>query len=111
MAYWKYIVHRKIVDGPKGGFPRAPSNWPSAPVEATAEAWKKDRNLLRETHAGLVAAVQDFDPARLDEEPAGSHGDYSYADLLMGIALHDVHHMAQIQLLKRLHDDAHGGVG
>lgn len=35
MAYWKYIVHRKIVDGPKGGFPRAPSNWPSVPSETS----------------------------------------------------------------------------
>lgn len=111
MAYWKYIVHRKIVDGPKGGFPRTPSNWPSVPVGAAAESWKKDRALLRETQAWLVAAVRDFDPARLDEDPEGSHGDYSYADLLMGIALHDVHHVAQIQLLKRLHDDAHGGAG
>ena len=81
------------------------------PAGATAESWKKDRALLRETHAGLVAAVRDFEPARLDEDLAGSHGDYSYADLLMGIALHDVHHVAQIQMLKRLHDDGHGGTG
>ena len=57
----------------------------------------------------LVTAVRSFDPARLDDQPEGSQGGYSYADLLLGIALHDVHHVAQIQLLKRLYDDAHGG--
>ena len=51
------------------------------PAGATAESWKKDRALLRETHAGL------------------------------GIALHDVHHVAQIQMLKRLYDDGQGGTG
>jgi uncharacterized damage-inducible protein DinB len=45
--------------------------------------------------------MEGFDPARLDEESGGS-GAHTYADLLLGIVLHDTYHAGQIQLMKRL---------
>ncbi|MCZ6727136.1 MAG: DinB family protein [Acidobacteria bacterium] len=105
-TYWKYAVRRRLDEGPRGGFPRAPSNWPLAPEEADATAWKKDRTLLRSEHELLVDAIEGFDPARLDEVAPGASGAYRYLDLMHGIAEHDTYHVGQIQLMKRLYRSA-----
>jgi len=38
IAYWEYAVRRMLEDGPKGEFPRSPSNWPAMPAEPTEQA-------------------------------------------------------------------------
>ncbi len=102
VAYWQYAVRRRITGGgERGGFPRSPSNWPTQPEQATRASWDEDRALVRATHASLLEAMEGFDPARLDEESGGS-GAHTYADLLLGIVLHDTYHAGQIQLMKRL---------
>ena len=103
VAYWKYAVRRKLEPVPQGSFPRSPSNWPTVP-EATASAWKKDRALLKAEHQELVRVVREFEPARLDEQVPGSRT-YRFADLLFGIAGHDLYHVGQIQLVKRLYEE------
>ena len=102
IAYWKYAVRRNLENGPRGGFPRKPSNFPAMPEPATASAWKKDRALLKDEHAALIASARAFDPGRLDEPVSGTRP-YRYLDLLFGVVTHDIHHVGQIQLLKRLH--------
>ncbi len=102
MAYWKYAVRRNLKGAPKGGFPRAPSNWPHVPEPAGEAAWKRDRALLRDEHEQLVAAVTAFAPRRLDERVPGPRA-YRFADLIYGIAMHDTYHVGQIQLMKRLY--------
>ncbi len=102
VAYWKYTVRRHLEDLPQGTFPRAPANWPAVPKPADAPDWKADRGLLRAEHLQLVEAVRGFDPKRLDE-PAPGSGNYRLVDLLFGIVSHDLYHVGQIQLLKRLY--------
>ncbi len=102
IAYWKYAVRRKLTGEEKGGFPRAPSNWPAVPKRPDAKAWNEDRALLRDEHERLVETVKRLDPGRLDRKPAGG-GKWTFADLLMGVVLHDTYHTGQIQLLKRLY--------
>lgn len=102
IAYWKYAVRRILVSGPKGGFPRAPSNWPSQPNSPDEASWRDDRALLKSEHEELIAAARSIDPRRLDKMAAGS-GAHRYADLLHGIVMHDTYHVGQIQLLKRLY--------
>ena len=102
-AYWNYAIRRRITEGARGGFPRSPSNWPAPPKEITASSWKKDRALVREYHTLLLEAMRAFDPSCLDELSSGE-SEYTYADLLMGIVLHDTYHAGQIQLIKRLID-------
>lgn len=104
IAYWKYAVRRKLENGKKGGFPRKPANFPALPNSRDEAAWKRDRAVLREEHAQLVGAIRSFDAKCLDE-PAGK---YRFADLIFGIAMHDVHHVGQIQLIKRLYRGADG---
>jgi uncharacterized damage-inducible protein DinB len=102
IAYWKYAVRRRLTGEPKGGFARTPSNWPRPPEIADEPAWQKDRALLRQEHSRLIEVVRGLDPGRLDETPDGGGG-WRYADLLMGIVLHDTYHAGQIQILKRIY--------
>ena len=109
LAYWKYAVRRNLEGSPVGAFPRSPSNWPAVPTPANAVHWKADRALLRSEHEQLVEAVRAFNPQRLDETAPGS-GNYRFADLLFGIASHDVYHVGQIQILKRLYQSRARGI-
>lgn len=102
LAYWKYAVRRLLENAPKGGFPRSPSNWPNVPDAEDEKSWKADRALLRSEHESLVQAVRAFSPRRLDKKAPGS-GAYRYIDLLLGVVTHDVYHVGQVQLLKRLY--------
>lgn len=102
LAYWKYAVRRNLEASPQGAFPRSPSNWPAVPKSTDARHWKLDRALLREEHARLIEAVKTFDPGRLDRPALGS-GAHRFVDLMFGIVSHDLYHVGQVQLLKRLH--------
>ena len=102
LAYWKYAVRRHLVALPQGSFPRSPADWPAVPKPADARGWKADRALLRSEHVELVEAVRAFDPRKLDEAAPGK-GNYRFVDLLFGIAGHDLYHVGQIQMLKRLY--------
>ena len=97
-AYWKYIARRRLADGPK--FPRRPSDWPRVPDDPTAKALKADLELLTEEHDRLRAGVAKFPARRLADRPTEKGP--TYAQLILGVAAHDLYHTGQIQLLKRL---------
>gem|GEM_PF-6986019 len=78
-----------------------PSDWPVIPVDPSAEAWKADRELVKQERNALVNTVRAFDEKRL-ESRASTGSKYSYLEILTGIAQHTVHHTGQISLLKRL---------
>ena len=101
IAYWEYAVRRTLENGPKGGFPRTPSNWPGIPADLSEEAWKADRKLVKQERGALIEAVRAFDENRLGEQPPSS-SKYSYFEIMIGIAQHSVYHTGQIALLKRL---------
>jgi hypothetical protein len=99
-AYWKYTVIRRIHSYPKGSFPLAGSNWFERPEELSEAAWKRDLRFLENIHRELRSAVLTVSEDELDKTPAGSKT--TLADLLLGIASHDLYHAGQIQLIKRL---------
>lgn len=107
LAYWKYAVRRIIDDLPQGTFPRSPSNWPAVPKPADAKQWTADRALLRSEHSQLVETVRGLAPSRLDDSAPGS-ANHRVADLLFGIVSHDLYHVGQIQVLKRLYQSRSG---
>jgi uncharacterized damage-inducible protein DinB len=101
IAYWEYAVFRMLTNGPKGGFPRTPSNWPATPEDPSEADWSADRRLVKQAREALIEAVRAFDDTKLDEQrPNGSI--YSYSEILSGVAQHSVYHTGQIALLKRL---------
>ncbi len=99
-AYWKYRVLRYVATDPPEGFDEAGSDWFER-TEGTAAQWDADRKRLRVWHARLRAAVPAFDPARLGDV---AYDRYTYEDLLLGAAAHDVYHAGQIRLLRRMRE-------
>lgn len=105
IAYWKYAVRRRLEGASDRTraerFGRSPSNWPAVPEPASAVAWDADRSLLRDEHERLVDAVRGIPPAWLGRKPPGGR-QWTYGELIVGIAQHDAYHTGQIQLVKRL---------
>jgi len=99
-AYWKYAVRRRILGEKRGSFPLKGSNWFVRPTSFTEKAWRNDITLLEDMHRKMRSAVAAFSAKDLDRIPRGSK--VSNAAIIYGIALHDVYHAGQIQLLKRL---------
>jgi hypothetical protein len=96
-------VRRRLTGEKRGRFVLPGSNWFPRPDSAspTLETdWQRDVALLDAEHRLLLEAAGKVDPAKVDQPSAGSRQTPSM--LLRGIALHDVYHAGQIQLLKRL---------
>jgi hypothetical protein len=98
MAYWKYIVIRRLGNGNRGAFPRPGSNWIQV-TDPSEKAWRDDVALLQAQHAELVRAVEHFPVARLDDHDGSK---WTYAEQIAGAAAHDLYHTGQLQLIKKL---------
>lgn len=109
IAYWKYAVRRKLTGGPTGAFPHA-ADWPPIPDPASESNWKKDRRLLRDQHRALADVVQTLSSRSLDRPP-DVETKWTRDDLVMGVIMHDMYHVGQIQYVKRLYRDRRDGVG
>ncbi|MDD8016816.1 MAG: DinB family protein [Bacteroidota bacterium] len=99
-AYWKYTVRRRLTGEKRGSFPLKGSNWFKRSPDGTEEQWKKDVRLLEEMHYLLVEEVKKLSAFDLIKHTAGSK--FTNLQTITGIAMHDVYHAGQIQLLKRL---------
>lgn len=101
-AYWKYAVRRRILGEKRGSFSLKGSNWFTRPEgRLNANDWKRDVMLLDITHRSLVEAIGRMSLAQLNETlRAGSP--LTNRQLITGIAMHDVYHAGQIQLIKRM---------
>jgi hypothetical protein len=99
-AYWKYAVRRRLAGEKRGSFALPGSNWFRRPVDRSEKAWREDVALLDREHQSLREAVASFPAADLDQKVHGSKS--AARRLIAGIALHDVYHAGQIQLIKRL---------
>ncbi len=99
-AYWKYVVHRRILGEKRGSFPLKGSNWFKRPEKVLKDTWQKDVELLHITHGLLREAVAELNPRKLSS--LSSKKQFTLSQTIQGIALHDVYHTGQIQLLKRL---------
>lgn len=100
-AYWKYAVRRRLTqETERGGFPRKPADWPAVPDAPTPKAWRADVALLKDCHAALRDAVRGLNRRSLATRSPS--GEWTYAEMIHGVAAHDCYHTGQIQLLKRL---------
>ncbi len=99
-AYWKYAVRRRLRGDRRGSFALKGSNWFVIPAPLSESRWREFVALLETEHRLLRAEIAAFPVERLHEFPLG--GKVAFASQLYGIALHDVYHAGQIQLLKRL---------
>ena len=99
-AYWKYTVRRRLLGEKRGSFSLAGSNWFLRPADRSEKAWRADIVLLDQEHQRLRTAVAGFQAEYLDRPARGSKT--LPWRLIGGIALHDVYHAGQIQLIKKL---------
>ena len=100
-TYWKYAARRRLTGEKRGSFPLKGSNWFKLEQPLSPATWKSYVKLADETHKGLRAVVCELSDRDLTRVTKGAKIDIQR--LLYGIALHDVYHAGQIQLLKRLH--------
>ena len=105
MAYWKYTIIRKLNSDYPQGFDRSPSDFPAVPDDPLEKSWEEDKGLLKETHKILLDEIRKFPPEMLDEVCPSTKKEWTFSQLIVGIAAHDTYHIAQIQLLKRLYDE------
>ncbi len=103
-AYWKYAVRRRLTGEKRGSFALKGSNWFALPSPLTESSWKQYIALLDAEHRTLRDVVSSFPSDRLRLIAAGGKASYVY--VILGIAMHDVYHAGQIQLLKRLQIEA-----
>ncbi len=103
-AYWKYVVRRKLEGEKRGRFGEKGSNWFSRGHLRDATAWQRDLAKLEREHRLLRAAVEEVEPERLHRRfsPKGR----AAADVILGVAFHDIYHAGQIRLLRRLQSRA-----
>lgn len=103
-AYWKYAARRwvRMAAGDDAGpdFPRSPANFPDKRERVTEKQWRADIAMLKREHALFIKAVKKFPDNMLDVRKGDSP--VTYAELIAGIAQHDLYHCGQIGLLKRL---------
>lgn len=99
-AYWKYTIRRRLLGEKRGSFPLKGSNWFERPDGGSAATWEQDLKLLEETHHSMREAVAMLSPSLLHKQTAKSK--YTNAQVIYGIASHDLYHAGQIQLIKRL---------
>jgi hypothetical protein len=99
-AYWKYAVKRRLLGEKRGSFYLKGSNWFLRPIDRSEKAWRADVTMLDGEHQHLLAAVSALQPEDLDRPSRGSKT--LVRRLIAGIALHDVYHAGQIQLIKRM---------
>jgi hypothetical protein len=99
-AYWKYTVRRRLSGEKRGSFILPGSNWFDRPIDRSEKAWRVDVALLDREHQLLRETVLSLKPQDLNHPARGSK---TFARrLVAGIALHDVYHAGQIQLIKKL---------
>ncbi len=99
-AYWKYAVRRRLAREKRASFSLSGSNWFVRPIHRTEKAWRGDVAILDDEHRLLREIVASFPPEDLRGRVHGSRT--SPQRLIAGIALHDVYHAGQIQLIKKL---------
>ncbi|MFH1575061.1 MAG: DinB family protein [Acidobacteriota bacterium] len=99
-AYWKYAVRRRLTGARRGSFVYPGSNWFARPDRDGTISLRRDLAVLEEEHRLLRETVAEMAPERLGE--LSPKKKWTLGDMIAGIAMHDVYHAGQIQLLKRL---------
>ncbi len=98
IAYWKYVVRRKLRGDKRGSFPLKGTNWFAVSTRLSEALWDEYQQLLADQHAELRKAVAEL---------AGKGRPSVSAEkvhLISGVAAHDVYHAGQIRLLRAMYE-------
>ena len=106
-AYWKHTVKQRLTGSRKRDFPEKGRNWfiRDGAKLAKGEAekrWKNDLELLARTHEELRDAIENLNEGDLKRSTLFNR--QSAIRNVTGIAMHDIYHAGQIQLLRKLRE-------
>lgn len=101
VAYWNYVIARRLRGGGGEPFPRGPADWPAVPDRPDESAWTHDRALVRRTHQDSATAIRSISPSDYGQRPEGNRK-WTFGETILGAAQHEAYHTGQIQLMKRL---------
>jgi uncharacterized damage-inducible protein DinB len=95
MTAWRKFVTQKLLGN---------DNYQVSEVEnfPTPTTWKEVLNNLRLSQADLVETVKIFPESQLSDLAQGSRYKYNFRTMLQGIIHHDLYHIGQIALLKKI---------
>lgn len=96
-AYWKVMALNRLRGGKRGAFPLEGSNWFPRKAQDGQVRLRADVALLARAHKELREAVAALGAKDLDRVA----GRWTFREMLLGVAAHDLHHAGQIQLIKR----------
>ena len=104
-AYWKYAVTKRLTGSKKNEFAEKGRNWFARDTAKLSKRdaeknWKRDLALLAKTHKELRETIAKMTEPELEGRCRGSR--QTVKQNVVGIALHDVYHAGQIQLLRKL---------
>lgn len=109
-TYWKYAVTKRLTGSKKRAFPEKGKNWFARGAglsKGEAERkWKRDLALLEKTHRELRVTIANLKEAEIEGRCRGSR--QTVKQNVVGIAMHDVYHAGQIQMLRRLRGGRNG---
>lgn len=105
-AYWKYAVTKRLTGSKTHEFPEKGANFFARDVRKMGRGeaeknWKRDLALLAKTHKELRKAIASLEEGEFDQPCRGSR--QMAMRNAAGIAMHDVYHAGQIQLLRKLY--------
>ncbi len=106
-AYWKYAVTKRLTGSKGHEFPEKGRNFFAREAKTmsgreTEENWKRDLALLAKTHNELRATIANMSDSEMERRCRGSR--QTVRQNVAGIAMHDVYHAGQIQLLRKLYE-------
>jgi uncharacterized damage-inducible protein DinB len=96
MTFWEGVATTRLAGGKAGLVEEL--NFPAMPA-ATAEHWRKTLDDFGASNERFRQALQQLDPARLDELTAA--GKRTYYGEAHGIIEHNIYHAGQIALLRK----------
>jgi uncharacterized damage-inducible protein DinB len=97
IAAWEQAILRRL-HGDRAQLPTE-EDWPAV-VITTDEAWEQTKQLLKQGHDDLRAAIAGLDDSRLDQPII--EGMPTVYVTLHGIVQHDLYHAGQIAILKKV---------
>lgn len=110
-AYWKYAVTKRLTGSKKRVFPEKGRNWFARDARGLSKGeaekkWERDLALLAKMHKELRGTIAKMKDAELGGRCRGSR--QTVKQNVVGIAMHDVYHAGQIQMLRRLRGGGRG---
>jgi hypothetical protein len=109
IAFWENSVANRLSgETISAGFKQRKTSWAVQEDEIDETQWKSEIQLLKQIHTRLVAALEEFDPALLDQT-VGKQTQRAAVEFIHGVAEHSLYHTAQIEMIKKLAQES--GIG